>query len=220
MKKLLLTSQGLPKELKQVFLNCLIKPPKENKVAFITTAAYGDNQCRPKWLDVYKRQLRRYGVKNIEELDLKDKTEKELEKILSDKDIIFVNGGNTFYLLFWIRKTGFDKIVKRMIRKGKLYIGISAGSYICCPTIEMSNWKHQDRNKIGLKDLTALNLVSFLVTAHFEEGYRPIIKKAAKTTKHPIAALNDTQAILVKNNKYRLVGKGKKEFFNNFKEKY
>lgn len=102
--------------------------------------------------------------------------------------------------------------------QGLPHIGISAGSYICCPTIEQSTWKHADRNKIGLKDLTALNLVPFLITAHFEEKHRLIIEKMAKTTDYPIVALNDTQAILVDRGKYKLVGDDDKEFFNRFKE--
>lgn len=221
MKKLLLTSQGLPLELKEVFLSFLPKPPKETSVAFITTAAYGE--CKNlTWLNVYRKQLRMYGIKDIEDLDLREKTKKELENILENKDIIFVNGGNTFYLLYWVRKSGFDKILSRLLEQGKIYIGISAGSYLICPSIEHGLWKQKfkDRNKIGLKDFSGLNLIPFLIIAHFEDKYRPHIKKEAKTTKYPIVALNDTQAILVEEKKYKLVGKGKKAFFNGFKEKW
>lgn len=217
-QKLLLTSQGLPKELKSVFLNCLTKPLPEIKVSYITTAAYGEAKIRPEWLEIYKNQLREYGINRIDELDIKNKNQDVLEQILSDKDIIFVNGGNTFYLLYWIRYSGFDKLIPTLLSRGKLYVGISAGSYICCPTIEQSNWKHADKNKIGLTDLTALNLVPFLISAHFEEKYRTVIEKAAKSCKYPIIALNDTQAILVEDSKYKLVGTGSKEFFNGFKD--
>ena len=123
-----------------------------------------------------------------------------------------------FFLLKAVRESGFDKVVKELINQGKIYIGISAGSYIACPTIEQSTWKHQDRNRFGVIDFTSLNLVPFIIVAHFEENYRPIIEKAAKTTKYPIVALSDTQAILVEDNKWKVVGKGNKEFFNDFKE--
>lgn len=218
MRKLLLTSQGVQPELKDVFLGLLDKSPKQIKVSFVVTAAYGE-EPNPEWLEVYRKQLRDYGVNQIEDLDIKGQNQKELEKITSDKDIIFVNGGNTFYLLRWIKESGFDKVIKDHVNKGKLYIGISAGSYIACPTIEQSNWKHADKNKVRLTDLSALNLVPFLISAHFEEKYRPVIEQAAKSCQYPIVALNDTQAILVKGDDYRLVGKGKQEFFNDFKEK-
>jgi dipeptidase E len=215
--KLLLTSQGLPSKLKETFVSLLHKPTSEIKLSFITTAAYGDYK-NPKWLNVYRKQLNNYGIQQIEDLDLKDKNQKELETILKDKDIIFVNGGNSFYLLYWVRKSGFDKLLPQFLNQGTLYIGVSAGSYICCPTIEQSTWKHADRNKIGLKDLTALNFVPFLITAHFEQKHRIIIEKAARTINYPIVALNNAQAILVTDQKYTLVGVGNRVFFNGFKE--
>lgn len=216
--KLLLTSQGLPPELKDDFLSLLTKKPKDIKISYVTTAAYGEGGPRPEWLDYYKKQLNDCGITQIEELDIRDKTYHELATIISDKDIILVNGGNTFFLLYWVKKTGFDKIIMDHVNKNKLYIGISAGSSITCPTIEQSSWKHADRNIVGLKDLTALNLVPFLVSVHFDEKYRQAIVQGAGTTKYPVVAINDTQAVLVINNKWKVVGKGKNEFFNGFQE--
>ncbi|MEK6901511.1 MAG: Type 1 glutamine amidotransferase-like domain-containing protein, partial [Nanoarchaeota archaeon] len=94
----------------------------------------------------------------------------------------------------------------------------SAGSYIACPTIEAATWKHQDRNRVGMTNFKALNLVSFLITAHFEEKYRAIVEQAAKKTKYHIVALTDRQAIIVRGNKIKMVGEGKKEYWNGFKE--
>lgn len=217
-KTLLLTSQGIPKELEQIFLSHLPKPADESRVSFIITAAYGDDD-NPTWMEQHKIQLRNLGIKHIEDLDLRGKKQNELEHILSDKDVIFVDGGNTFYLLDWVRKSEFDKILPRLLQENKLYVGVSAGSYITCPTIEQAAWKRQDRNKIGLNDLSALNLVPFLIVAHFEEKWRVIVENAAKHTMYPIVALNDTQAVLVENDSYRIVGKGSKESFNGFTEK-
>ncbi len=147
------------------------------------------------------------------------KTQNELNEELANKDIILVEGGNTFYLLHHVRKSGFDKILPGLLNDGKLYVGISAGSYIACPTIEAATWKHAGRNKVGLKDLTALNLVPFLISAHFEEKYRTIIEQASMKTIYPIVALRDSQAILVENGNYELVGKRDKNFFNGFNER-
>ena len=49
---------------------------------------------------------------------------------LDDYDIIYMMGGNTFYLLDTIRKYNFDKDIISFLEKGKLYIGSSAGSEI------------------------------------------------------------------------------------------
>ncbi len=217
MYKLLLTSQGIVPEIRKYFLSILNRKPEENNVAFITTAAYGETE-NPHWLQNDRQSLYDCGIKNIEEVDLKGKNRNDLERILANKDIVFVSGGNSFYLLYWIRKSGFHKAVINFLERGGLYVGVSAGSYVACPTIEQSMWKHQDRNKIGITDLDALNLVPFLITAHFEEKYRGIVESAAKRTRYPIVALNDKQAVLMEGNRVKIVGEGKKEFWNGFKE--
>ena len=205
-------------EIRDYFISVLPKKkPEENRVAFVTTAAYGESK-NPTWMEKDRQLLRECGIKHIEDLDLKDKKQKDLERILSDKDIIFVNGGNTFYLLKWVRESGFDKVLPNFLKKGGLYVGISAGSYIACPTIEAATWEHQDRNKVGIIDFTALGVVSFLITAHFEEKYRTVVDHAAKGTKYPIVALSDKQAILVKEGKVKIIGECQREYWNGFKQ--
>ncbi len=215
---LLLTSGGIVPEVRDYFLSILPKKPEDNKVAFVTTAAYGETK-NPTWMEKDRQLLYGCGIKHIEDLDLKDKTQGDLERILADKDIVFVNGGNTFYLLHYARKSSFDKVLSRFLARGGLYVGVSAGSYIVCPTIEQATWKHQDRNRVGMVDFTALNLVPFLITAHFEEKYKSIVEQAAKITDYPIVALTDRQAIVVRGKKVQIIGEGKKEYWNGFKER-
>ena len=215
---LLLTSAGIVPEIREYFLSILPKSkPEENRVAFVTTAAYGESK-NPAWMEKDRQSLYNCGIKQIEDVDFKDKTQKDLKKILSDKDIIFVNGGNTFYLLKWVRESGFDKLLSGFLRRGGLYVGVSAGSYIACPTIEAAMWKHQDRNRVGITDFTALNVVPFLITAHFEKKYRSIVAEVAKTTKYPIVALTDQQAVLVKGKTIKLLGTPEKNYWNGFQE--
>lgn len=146
------------------------------------------------------------------------KTSTELEKILADKDVVFVNGGNTFYLLDWTRKSGFDTILNGFLKRGGLYVGVSAGSYLACPTIEQATWKRADRNRWGVTDFKALSYVPFLIVAHFEEKYRNLVDGAAKRTKYPIVALTDKQAVVVDGKKVKIVGVGNKEGWNGFEE--
>lgn len=67
--------------------------------------------------------MRGYGIEAIEELDIRGKTYEDLQKV--DTDIIFVNGGNTFYLLHWVRESGFDRIIKKFVENGEALIKIS-----------------------------------------------------------------------------------------------
>ncbi len=214
--KLFLSSSGLPKEIRRDFLGLLPKNPSELKVAFIPTAAYPEpNQT---YIGFAKDELKELGFQNIRDLDIKDETEPSIARALKDIDIIYVNGGNTFFLLYWIRKSGFNKIIRKLKDKNIVYLGISAGSYVACPTIEMATWKHQDRNIMKMKDFTALNLVPFLLTAHFEEKYRKDIEEGAKKTDLPVVALNDKQAIIVESGKIKLVGDKNQVFYNGFEK--
>lgn len=217
MKFLLLTSAGIQQGFENDFLSLLSKPLNQISVSYITTAAFGEKGNKS-WVNIAKEQLKKLGILDIEDLDIRGKTEKKLYSTLSKKDIILVNGGNTFYLLKYVRESGFDKVVKQLINEGKLYIGISAGSYIACPTIEQAHWKHQDRNDVGVKDLTGLNLVPFLITAHFNDNFREMVAEGIRSTHYPIVCLYDTQAVLAKDNSIKVIGEGKREFYNGFKE--
>lgn len=215
---LLLTSAGIKEEFKDIFLSLLSKSPKDISVAYIITAAFGE-EGEKSWLYTAKKQLESLGISDIEDLDLRGKNKDELYSILSKKDVILVNGGNTFYLLKYVKESGFDAVIKQLLNKDKIYIGVSAGSYIACPTIEHAHWKHQDRNDFGITDLTALNLVPFLVSAHFNEDVRETVEESVKTTKYPVVALSDTQAVVIKDNSVKVIGEGKREFYNGFAEK-
>jgi len=108
-----------------------------------------------------------------------------------------------------VRESGFDKVAKDLISKGMIYIGVSAGSYIACPTIEVAGWSHENDNIVGLTNLKAMNLVPFLIKAHYSPEYKEVVIEGIKNSKYPVRILTDDQAILVKNGKAKLVGKGK-----------
>lgn len=213
--KLILTSSGF--DIKDEIIRLLPKPPSQLKLAHIITAS------NPEPDKSYVKKDKNIMVKlgfTVQDIDIEGKNEKQLERILNKFDIICVQGGNTFYLLKYVKLSGFDKVVKKLIDQGKIYIGISAGSYIACPTIEQAFWKHKymDRKRFNLKDVTALNLVPFLISAHFVEKYRKPVILGAKSCEYPVVALYDTQAVFVENNKWRIIGSGKREFFNGFKD--
>ncbi len=211
--KLLLTSAGFEKNQRigKIFLKLVDKDPSRIRIFLVTVVKKNNKSWR--WVKLIVKQLEKIGInpKNIIIFSLDRKVK---ESDLKDIDVIYVCGGNTFVYLDKIRKTGLDKIIKRFVKKGKIYFGVSAGSYVVCPTIEMSTWKPMNTNTIGLKDLTGLGLVHFWLVAHFKKEYSLVIKKAAEVTKYPIIALRDNQAVLVNGEKVKIIGSGKKTVFN------
>lgn len=217
MRKLFLSSAGIVPETKKDFLKLLGKDPKDTSVVFIPTAAGSEeDKSYVQWtLD----QIEELGMKS-ETVDLVDENEKSLESKLSKCDVIIMNGGNTFYLLDWVRKSCFDKVILKLLDQDKIYVGISAGSYVVCPTIEAATWKNADINVVNLKDLTGLNLVPFIISTHYDrEKYYQALVSGVNSTKLPVVALTDKQAIVVEGDKYRIVGEGERNFFNGFEEK-
>jgi dipeptidase E len=204
MKVLLLTSAGM--RVKEEILKILPKPANQIKIAHIITAAKVENDIS--YLVRDKQQMIKAGFQ-VEDIDIAGQSEEQIRESLKDKDIIYVQGGNIFYLLRCVRESGFDRVVKELISQGILYIGVSAGSYIACPTIEMALWKHQDRNNFGLTDLTGLNLVPFLVSVHYKSEYRQILKEMVGKSKYPVKILTDEQMLLVRGDEVKLVGKGR-----------
>lgn len=92
-----------------------------------------------------------------------------------------------------------------MLDDGVIYLGSSAGSYICCPTIETATWG-KDNNNVGLTDFTAMNLVPFLMKAHFQEEQREFLKEKVAESDYEVKVLNDDQALLVNADQVELLG--------------
>jgi len=213
--KLFLTSAGLVPDVAQEFLVLLGKKPEDAKMVFIPTAA---NPELDRWyLNKDKLVIAQLGIVAINEVDIEKESEDSLAQKLSAADIIYVEGGNTFYLLKYVRESGFAKLVKEFLDRGGVYVGVSAGSMIAGPNIETANWKHADRNIVGLKDLAAMNLAPFAIAPHIDGTNIEATKEEAAKVGYPVIALSDKQAVLVDGETTRVVGSGEKMFFNNQK---
>ena len=91
---------------------------------------------------------------------------KDSAKALSEADAIMVNGGNTFQLLHQLRKRELIVPLRRQMLAGKTYVGWSAGSVICAPSIRTTN----DMPIIDPAGLDALGLINFQLNAHYSNA--------------------------------------------------
>src|SRR3989338_8119064 len=111
--KLFLTSAGLPPETTEAFLGLLSKKPEETRVCFIPTASFDHHpDGEAPYVKEDKRRLAELGFKTIIDVDLRSESEKSLKEKLKDFDVVFVTGGNTFYLLKYIKENVFYKALK------------------------------------------------------------------------------------------------------------
>jgi len=142
------------------------------------------------------------------EYDIAGKPKEELIKVLSEQDIVYIEGGNTFYLLKSVRESGFDDILKEFIPKGLVYIGTSAGSYIACPSIITASWSKDGFNRCDVTDFKAMGLAPFLMQVHFYSGMEEMLEAKTRDLDLPVRVINDDQAIVVKGEKIQLIGGG------------
>lgn len=203
MKTLLLTSAGM--EIKEEILNVLPKPANQIKLAHIITAS--KVQKDTSYVDKDVDLMRELGF-SVANVYLEGKNEKELRELLPSFDVVYVQGGNTFYLLKWVKDSGFDTVIKEFVGEGKLYIGVSAGSIIAGPDIEIAGWKGLDPNEVGLEDFSGLGFVPFCIFPHYKPEHSSFLKEEIAKYPYPVRILNDKQAFLVRDNEVILVGQG------------
>lgn len=127
---------------------------------------------------------------------------------LTKNDVIFVGGGNTFFLLQELRRSGADQILIREVEKGKLYIGESAGSIISCPDIGYCAEMDSPEKAPDLIDYAGLNLVDFYIVPHLGnaemgEAAEKAVEKYSSELE--LKAITDEQVILVEEGRVEIL---------------
>ncbi|MEK7585852.1 MAG: Type 1 glutamine amidotransferase-like domain-containing protein [Patescibacteria group bacterium] len=178
-------------------------PKDQMKIGWITTASKGDRN--KSFFNNLKNVIMNTDY-NVEEFDIEGKTKEELQSFFKEKNVVHVEGGNSFYLIKTIRETGFGEVLKELLNEGKVYIGTSAGAYIMCPSIEVSNWDETGKLRFNVSDFTALNYVPFVIKVHYKDEQEEKVREKMKVLKHPLRILRDGQGILVENDKYTFMG--------------
>lgn len=201
---LLLTSSGMSGTSEEI-LSVMPKPADKIRMAHIITASTVESDTS--YVENEIELLKQAGF-SVEDVDIAEKNEKQLEELLGDKDVIYVQGGNTFFLLDQMRKSGFTKIIKKLLKKGIVYIGVSAGSIVAGKTIETAGWGDADKNIPGITDLRGLGLVKFNISVHFNEQRKEIISQKSKKEKKNLRIITDEQALFVYGKRVTLVGEG------------
>ena len=78
-------------------------------------------------------------------------------------EAVCVGGGNTFALARKMQQQGLMKTILGRIRAGVPYVGWSAGSNVCCPTISTTN----DMPIVQPESFRAIGAVKFQINPHY-----------------------------------------------------
>jgi dipeptidase E len=143
--------------------------PEGLQVAFIDTAAESEPGSKA-WLNEDKEALEKVGFEVLEYT----LTGKRAEQVINDLrivDVLFVSGGNTFYLMEQIHRTRFTAFVKDFLEKGGIYIGSSAGSVAAGPDISVIKQFDSPKKARRLKTFRGMGVVDFVTLPHWGSEY-------------------------------------------------
>jgi dipeptidase E len=177
---------------------------KGKEIAYIPTASNGENKYGF-WKNdpngSYKfLQKMKAKVKPVVLEDFKNNSVmRELER----KDIIWFSGGMTGYLMYWIKRCEIDLNIKRLLERGAVYFGASAGAMVAGKTIDIATFGFVD-NERGAQGIKPMNLVDFDIFPHFQDKFLPKIKEKYKGSK--LYLLKDGEEIIVEDGKVTVVG--------------
>lgn len=161
MKKLFLASSFM--DVADIFAD-FEKDLNGKTVTFIPTASKMEKVVF--YVEEGRKALEKMGLV-VEELDISTASTAEITDKIKNNDFIYVTGGNTFFLLQELKRTGADQIITDEVNAGKLYIGESAGAMVASANIEYAKGMDSAKKAPDLENFDALGLVEFYTVPHY-----------------------------------------------------
>lgn len=201
--KLVLASSGTQEIILDKVVELVGKPASEISVCMINEASNMNDSDVRFWIDSWQKVSDAFGGKlgacNLLALDIN-----EIEKRLSQYDVVWCWGGNTDYLKSVFDKTGFSLLIPKLL-KSKVWVGSSAGSCVL--------GKRQSFTlplEYGITEY--LGLFDFCIRPHIWEEYATEDKYkyeslVKESHKQKVYALSDGSAVVVDGGRIYLHGK-------------
>ena len=171
---------------------------KGKTVTFIPTASIVEKVVF--YVASGKKALEKLGLK-VDILEISTAEPEEINTKLRNNDFIYVTGGNTFFLLQELKRTGADKILTEEVNAGKVYIGESAGAMITSPNVEYATAMDSVKKAPNLENFDALGLVPFYTVPHYTNSpFQKVAQKIVDTYSSvlPLSPISNHEALLVR----------------------
>lgn len=148
-------------------------------------------------MQIERIDLREYGA-------LKKNIYDELKKF----DVIWIGGGNTFYLSWIFKKSGFDMTISELLNSGIVYGGGSAGAIITGPSLDKYDLV-DDSSKSPEIINQSLCLTNLILVPHWgHEKYQTKLQEIKdyhdKRNGNIVIAISDHQAVLIDKNNWKI----------------
>ena len=148
------------------FLDVSGMHPADTTVAYVPTARNFkkkvlDDSTTLQW---FRRKKFQVDVVDVEKVD-----SQTAEKKIRAADVIFMEGGNSFYLLEKLKQSGMFEVIGQEVRSGKWYVGSSAGSVVAAPDIRYTTPIDDPQAALGL-DTTGFGFVTRSIIPHIGDS--------------------------------------------------
>jgi dipeptidase E len=184
------------------------KPLNKLKVTCIPTAANVYAEADKDWLDREMQSFYDLGIA-LDKFDLVGKNKSDVEQQLNNSDVVYVTGGNTYYLLEHMKKCDFKSVITDRVNNGLIYIGGSAGAITACPQIDFIR-NMDDKSEASLDNFDGLNLVDLKIMPHIDhDKYGSMAKEILKDMRSDneyFIGLRDSQALVIMDNYIEIYG--------------
>lgn len=207
--KLVLCSEGFHTQNTVEACVRLVGKPQEQISIGIINEAYAVEEGDKRWVLDNLNSVANNFSGEIDIVDLLALSLDEVERRLVNKDVIFVVGGDTDYLMSIYQKTGFDKLLPKLLET-KVYVGSSAGSMVVGKRIsaaayrliygEDSKWNIDQY--VGLVDLSVM---PHLDSPHFPNRKESLLE-AVGSFEGKVYGLRDDSAVVIDGNAVSTIG--------------
>ena len=206
MKRLFLTSQS---QYVAHSIGNKLGEEVSKPAVFITTTIHDKPHSNLDWHYTNRAKLIEAGF-HFDDYNIAGKSKSQIKNELAKYEIMYVEGGNSYYLLQESQKNNFGEYIKQRVASGMIYIGCSAGSVIAGPDIEPVRRAETTPLAPDLQGTKAFGIVNFVVMPHWGgEEYRNLYTEYRMehiyNQEYPYILMSDNQYIEVVDEMIRII---------------
>mgnify|MGYP002382208617 CR=1 FL=1 len=208
MSKLLLTAKAFASEAFNAICHIWRAGlPHAARAAVITTAS-AEWKERNRNAIAAHHALAQLGFSDPDYIDI----EFQAAAQLNDYHLIYISGGNPFYLLYQLKQSGADEVLRKLYCQGVYLIGCSAGAVVLGPDIRVITYFDTESNRMGLTDFAAVGIVPFSILPHVNRlrtqyiDFDVRVQNIRRALGHEVVLLADEQSLLLEDGVRYAVG--------------
>ncbi len=207
--KLVLCSEGFHTSNTVEACVKLVGKPKDEISIGIINEAFAVEVGDKRWVLDNLNSVASNFSGEIDIVDLLALSLNEVEERLADKDVIFVVGGDTDYLMSVYQKTGFDKLLPKLLET-KVYVGSSAGSMVVGKRISAAAYRliYGEDSKWNINEyvgLVDLSVMPHLDSPHFPNRKESLLE-AVGSFEGKVYGLRDDSAVVIDDDNIHTIG--------------